>query len=73
MTTEAPPEKIVVKDGVSYQVQLRATPSHRFGLVMWSADLLIRDGSGLTAKGASPAEALENLEDLIVEQVQPET
>lgn len=71
-TLDRPPDPVAVAPGVSYAIQLRATPDtdgsgHRvLGAVMWSADLLVSEsGSGLTASGDSPADALAKLSDVI--------
>jgi hypothetical protein len=71
-TLDRPPDPVVIAPGVNYAIQLRATPDtdgsgHRvLGAVMWSADLLVSEsGSGLTASGDSPADALAKLSDVI--------
>lgn len=63
-----------VYEGISYPIQLRATPARDAdGLqadwreVMWSADLVIENGYFLTASAGTPEAALDKLQDVIAQ------
>ncbi len=71
MAAISEPEAIVLEPGVSYRVELRATPGRgvdgypNAAGVMWSADLIVWEGGGLVAHGATAIEALDALGALV--------